>query len=79
MEKRKILRYEKPKENSSLYVIYFDSGNGKEYKAYLSKESFEVLMLEQKLLEAGVDGKVLEEYKEAVYMEASADSDEETW
>lgn len=68
---KKLLRYEAPKEDSGLYVVYFEFEAGKEYKAYLSKESFEVAMLEDKLQKAGVDIELLEEYKQAVWNEAT--------
>ncbi len=64
---KKWIRHEEPKENSGLYIVWYDFGDGKEIKAYMNEYDFKVAKIEKELLDKGYDEKDLERYKEAVY------------
>ncbi len=71
---RKILRIEEPPKKDrhyyTLWVVYFDFGNGKEFPAYMDEDSFNVLMKEEELIKKGCNIKDLEDYKHLVQLEA---------
>ncbi len=65
----KIIRIEKPKgevTRRSLFIVYFEDGNGKEYPSYQTSEEFKVTMLRQKLILKGYSEKDLEDYEKAL-------------
>jgi hypothetical protein len=74
MKKLKILNTIEPKKDRygrcrTLAVVTIDFGNGVPIKSYMNEYSYEIFKLEQKLLNEGVDGELLDKYKEAVQLE----------
>ena len=68
MMERKIVEVVEPDKESSLYIItYKDKETGVEYNSYLSKKSYMVVILEEKMLSKGYSPKLIEEFKDAVY------------
>lgn len=66
---RKIIRVEKPKgkvTRRSLFIVYFEDGNGKEYPSYQTPEEFKVTVLEQELVSKGFSEKDLSDYEKAL-------------
>lgn len=74
---RKLIRYDKPKEEGGLYSVYFDYGDGEEVKACMTKSSFDVFIIEEELLKKGrVSRGDLEKYREALRDEFEEEENE---
>jgi hypothetical protein len=66
-QKQAIVKVEKPDAKNSLYRVWFSyNGINSTTPAYMTEKSYKVLVLEQKLIKAGIDEKKLQEYKDAV-------------
>jgi hypothetical protein len=68
IKKSRIVRVEEPSEKRGLYRVWFLQ-HGVEYPADLSEQSYKVLVLEEELLQSGVDSSKLEDFKRAVVEE----------
>lgn len=65
----KIIRVEKPKgevTRRSLFIVYFEDDEGKEYPSYQNPEEFKVTMLKQELILKGFSEKDLSDYENAL-------------
>lgn len=65
----KIVRVKKPEGKVtrwSLFVVYFEDDEGKEYPSYQTPEEFKVTMLKQKLISKGFSEKDLSDYEDAL-------------
>ncbi len=65
----KIIRVKKPTGKItrwSMFIVYFEDDEGKEYPSYQTPEEFKVTMLKQELVSKGFSEKDLSEYESAL-------------